>query len=280
MSNCVGLLAGIGAANHYDQNRELTVKTVIIKSSRVPELKKQDQIMKHIRHPRKTAFTLIELLVVIAIIAILAGLLLPALAKAKAKAQRINCVSNLKQIGLASRMWSNDHGERFPFEVDPPLPANNNTSDGSRGLAVLVHYRALSNELNTPKVLTCTSDAARSKAINFDVTQANPLNNNNQISYFVGTNAAETFPQTILSGDRNVTKGATVASVISVTYNLNAASGLSDAGWDPTIHQNAGNLGLADGSATQSTVQQLQKQQAAHMNSLGMNTLTVQFPFP
>ena len=69
------------------------------------------------RRPAQCGFTLIELLVVIAIIAILAGMLLPTLSRAKIKAKEIQCLSNLKQLGMAYFMYGNDTGKMLPYNI-------------------------------------------------------------------------------------------------------------------------------------------------------------------
>jgi prepilin-type N-terminal cleavage/methylation domain-containing protein/prepilin-type processing-associated H-X9-DG protein len=114
---------------------------------------------------RNTGFTLIELLVVIAIIAILAAMLLPALAKAKRKAQGISCVSNLKQVGLIMAMYVGDNQDTFPY-----------SGNGWWGMPLVDLLKLQNNYVSTNNraFYRCPADKFE-KGWNIDLAKNNPF---------------------------------------------------------------------------------------------------------
>src|SRR6188472_2336155 len=109
-------------------------------------------------------FGLIELFVVLVVLLLAAALVLPALTKPKRRSSQIGCANNLKQIGLAVRLWGGDNGERPPSQV--PAREGGAKEDVEHGI-ISRYFEVMSNELGTPKIVACPNVLAHRPAPDF-----------------------------------------------------------------------------------------------------------------
>lgn len=179
------------------------------------------------------AFTLIELLVTIACVVVVAAVLLPTLARTRARGGHVSCSNNVKYISCSFRDWAIDHNDHFPMQV--PV-ANGGTMELAASGAVFPHFQVLSNELITPRVLHCWEDRKRRRATNF----TSDLTDNN-LSYFVNIDSVPNDGTSLLCGDRNITNRASAGSRL---VNLTKGSTI---GWTKELHSEQGNFGFGNG---------------------------------
>ena len=209
-----------------------------------------------------SAFTRLALLDVIAVVLVflLTALLFLARHRVYSSSHRISCVNNLKEIGVAYRIWAYDNGDLNPAEQTVAKGGwGDFLTNADQGLICWTNYVLMQNELGqSPKLVVCPTDDRRA-AVDF----ATNFKNNTHLSYFVGVSARDIDPQSIESGDRNLGPGTEP----DPDYGFSPKSGngndvavpISGAvSWSLKMHSSgrrvgAGNILIADGSAQQAS---------------------------
>jgi type II secretory pathway pseudopilin PulG len=242
--------------------------------------------MKRLSKQAVGGFTRVELVVVVVVIALLGAMLIPAVQKARQKSWRIQCLNNMKEIGTGYRLWAGDHGDALPFQAS--------TTNG--GLIELLtktnagpycwkFYAVMGNELTVnPKLLVCPADE-RQAATNFTTD----FKDNTHLSYFVGVNANDVYPQSIAGGDRNLGPGL----IPDPNYGYSPTNGQgndvvlytnSPVSWSLKMHSRSGNILLGDGSGQQMSSASLRQTWLINAqtgtNSFGTNQFGIRLVFP
>ena len=208
------------------------------------------------RQPHLTrAFTLMEILVVVLVLILLMCVLLPRLVQSKRSSQLTGCMANLKQVMLAELLWINDNEKRrlsWQYSTN-----EKGTLEYLERGGISPHLKAVTNEIMSPRILTCPSD---NRAVAKDFSALADSN----LSYFMNMDAwiggrsggiapREKLVQVIIFGDRNVTNSTGPKSGIITLTEMNYKS----LNWDSRLHNPTrkpsqtliGNIAYGDGSA-------------------------------
>jgi prepilin-type processing-associated H-X9-DG protein len=207
----------------------------------------------HRRSSVQAAFTRAELAALLAALALLAMVVLPALANTGQRAQRLTCVSNLREIGQSFIAWSSEFGNRLPMQV--PV-TEGGTWNYALGNNAWFQFYTLSNHVRTPRIFVCPSDPEKRPAdsllsVSFDGGFIHVTYRNNALSYVIGHPLIEARPD-ILSTDRNLAGSFLTGGC---TYWGSSRSiprpPFIGAGWTDTLHNNSGNVLFGDGRVEQ-----------------------------
>ena len=192
--------------------------------------------------------TLIEAVVVIFVIAFLVMMFLPAIIRPPHHHSHISCVNNLKQLGLAYKIWAGDNNDRYPMEVSV-------TNGGAMELVMTADawkvFQVMSNELCTPKIIYCPEDSLHA---GIATNWGDDLKT--KISYFIGLDATNSLPTTLLAGDDNfiLNRAPAKSGLINVSssdlieWNATRHGNTTRQLWRTKSKASSGNLLLNDGS--------------------------------